>query len=79
MKKLITVITVGLFFLGSFTACQQSSHTHDHGDATDSTSQDMAKAEYTCSMHPDVVSDKPGKCPQCGMDLVKKDSTEHSH
>ena len=27
---------------------------------------------YTCTMHPDVRLDKPGKCPQCGMDLVKK-------
>jgi transcription initiation factor IIE alpha subunit len=26
-------------------------------------------AMYTCSMHPDVKMDKPGKCPQCGMDL----------
>ncbi len=24
---------------------------------------------YTCPMHPDVVSDKPGKCPKCGMNL----------
>jgi len=24
---------------------------------------------YTCSMHPDVKSDKPGKCPECGMFL----------
>ncbi|HQF27314.1 MAG TPA: heavy metal-binding domain-containing protein [Bacteroidia bacterium] len=28
-------------------------------------------AYYTCSMHPDVKSDKPGNCPQCGMALVK--------
>lgn len=27
---------------------------------------------YTCSMHPEVVSDKPGKCPKCNMDLVVK-------
>ena len=27
---------------------------------------------YTCPMHSEVVSDKPGKCPKCGMDLVKK-------
>jgi len=27
---------------------------------------------YTCTMHPEVRLDKPGKCPQCGMDLVKK-------
>src|SRR5436190_6657803 len=24
---------------------------------------------YTCPMHPEVVSDKPGAYPQCGMDL----------
>ncbi|OGD11677.1 MAG: hypothetical protein A2W20_07285 [Candidatus Aminicenantes bacterium RBG_16_66_30] len=27
---------------------------------------------YTCPMHPDVQSDKPGKCPKCGMNLEKK-------
>jgi multidrug efflux pump subunit AcrA (membrane-fusion protein) len=30
------------------------------------------KAVYTCPMHPEVTSDKPGKCSKCGMDLVKK-------
>jgi rhodanese-related sulfurtransferase/YHS domain-containing protein len=30
------------------------------------------KDVYVCPMHPDVVSDKPGKCPICGMNLVKK-------
>jgi Cu(I)/Ag(I) efflux system membrane fusion protein len=25
---------------------------------------------FTCPMHPDVISDQPGKCPKCGMDLV---------
>ena len=27
---------------------------------------------YTCPMHHEVTSDKTGKCPKCGMDLVKK-------
>lgn len=27
------------------------------------------KAYYTCPMHSDVVSDKPGTCPHCGMAL----------
>ncbi|KPJ65213.1 hypothetical protein AMJ44_10750 [candidate division WOR-1 bacterium DG_54_3] len=30
------------------------------------------KEVYTCPMHPDVKSDKPGKCPTCGMNLEKK-------
>ncbi len=25
--------------------------------------------EYTCPMHPEVVSDRPGSCPKCGMAL----------
>src|SRR6266478_7907521 len=25
---------------------------------------------YSCSMHPEVQSSKPGKCPKCGMKLV---------
>jgi hypothetical protein len=27
---------------------------------------------YTCPMHPEVISSKAGKCPKCGMALVKK-------
>ena len=27
---------------------------------------------YTCPMHPEIVSDKPVRCPKCGMALVLK-------
>jgi len=30
------------------------------------------KETYTCPMHPQIIKDKPGSCPVCGMDLVKK-------
>jgi len=33
---------------------------------------------YTCTMHPEVRLDKPGKCPKCGMDLVKKTVTSET-
>ena len=34
-------------------------------------SEEEHKAEvWTCSMHPQIRMDKPGKCPICGMDLI---------
>ncbi len=30
------------------------------------------KEVYTCSMHPEIIRDKAGNCPICGMTLVKK-------
>jgi uncharacterized membrane protein len=33
----------------------------------------VSEAKYTCPMHPEIVAGGPGKCPQCGMDLVKID------
>jgi hypothetical protein len=33
---------------------------------------EQAKAAiYKCPMHPNVTSSKPGKCPECGMNLEK--------
>lgn len=29
------------------------------------------KVQYTCPMHPEIISNEPGSCPICGMDLVK--------
>ena len=33
-----------------------------------------AAAVYTCPMHPEINLPAPGKCPKCGMTLVKKES-----
>ena len=33
---------------------------------------------YTCSMHPQIIRDKPGNCPICGMTLVKKITENNS-
>lgn len=30
----------------------------------------MEQIKYTCPMHPEVKQDKPGICPECGMNLV---------
>lgn len=42
-------------------------------------SKSKQKQLYTCEMHPEVVSDKPGDCPKCGMKLVLKTDTNQEH
>lgn len=37
------------------------------------TERTQAGATHICPMHPTVVSDEPGTCPICNMDLVKKE------
>ena len=44
----------------------------NHSGAMSSVSPTTNTALYTCVMHPEVISDKPGKCPKCGMKLVPK-------
>jgi hypothetical protein len=40
-------------------------HAHEHATPMADT--------YTCPMHPEIVRNAPGKCPICGMNLVKKE------
>lgn len=41
-------------------------------DTTTKTANTTGQVVYTCPMHPEVTSDKPGTCPKCGMALVEK-------
>lgn len=34
--------------------------------------KEIAVSFYQCPMHPEIRSDKPGKCPKCGMELELK-------
>lgn len=68
MKKLGLLSIV--FLLGTLvllSGCGKESAKDEHKNET------AAKKEYyTCTMHPQIRSDKPGLCPICGMELIKK-------
>ncbi len=65
-----------------------ASPTPSAAAASQAPSEQAKGAVYRCPMHPDVTSDKPGKCSICGMNLVQADSSnaamptamrEHTH
>ena len=41
----------------------------DRAYSIDADRSPAGKRSYTCPMHPEVISDKPGNCPKCGMTL----------
>jgi len=57
------IVAVILLFL---TACQEKKKTAIRDPSS----------VYTCSMHPQVMQDRPGKCPICGMELIKANKIE---
>ncbi len=67
MKKNLLVIGFMLVAAISFSSCGSGPAKEKQTPATE-----VAEVQYTCPMHPEVVSDKPGECPECGMDLVAK-------
>ncbi|HEY4193956.1 MAG TPA: heavy metal-binding domain-containing protein [Mucilaginibacter sp.] len=72
MKK-VTLMAIAILFSGmSVFAAHRATLV---SDTTKTKKVKPAKVQYTCPMHPDVLSDKPGKCPKpnCGMTLVKKE------
>jgi Cu(I)/Ag(I) efflux system membrane fusion protein len=48
-----------------FTACKNKPHSITFG-------HDHPQELWTCPMHPEIIRNKPGVCPICGMDLIKK-------
>lgn len=65
MKKAIIALAIltaasGTTFTYAFDKKEHKGHKKEH-----------KVKQYTCPMHPEVVQNKPGKCPKCGMKLVE--------
>jgi hypothetical protein len=63
-KNMLVMAALSIFSVSAFAqdSTQPKMKTH---------TMKMEKLKYSCPMHPDVTSNKPGKCSKCGMALVK--------
>jgi hypothetical protein len=71
MKAYLFILLASLYFCTP--ACKQS----NAGKKKDT--KEQVAVVYTCPMHPEVKSDKAGKCPKCGMTLVKATEDDSAH
>ncbi len=68
-----------VFAVAGCTGEDSEDHEHDHDDHLEVSEEEKAEA-WTCPMHPEVMKDEPGSCPECGMDLVPAEVVdEHAH
>ncbi len=77
-QVIYTLFALGGLFIGWLLFGQSSTPSAHSEDATgkhshEGHSHDLVQDEsgvWTCSMHPQIRMDKPGKCPICSMDLI---------
>lgn len=62
MKKVIILSVVSMLSIASFSQTGQGK----------TKTENSKTVIYTCPMHPEIISDKAGKCPKCGMNLIVK-------
>src|SRR3990172_7393959 len=65
------LVLAGAGVLAFFTIPSFHVLLHIHPGDNAATAVHGVSAKYTCGMHPFIISDKPGKCPICGMTLTK--------
>jgi Cu(I)/Ag(I) efflux system membrane fusion protein len=67
LKYGLTVIVISIIGFAIYYFVNKSKDQPNHVHQT---------TVYTCPMHPEIIRDKPGSCPICGMTLVKKENRE---
>jgi Cu(I)/Ag(I) efflux system membrane fusion protein len=72
----VVAMLFGLLLAG----CSGEQPSEPRAQAADDTPAEHALKHtnplYRCPMHPEIVSDEPGECPICGMDLVEEKGTD---
>jgi hypothetical protein len=70
IELVVAMLTVAMF---AFQGVSYAQHDHKTSQEKSSPNGLQVKESYTCPMHPDIVSDKPGKCPKCDMTLERRE------
>lgn len=70
IKQLLLMSTI-VFGLFAANSCTSKKQEHKHTETTEA----EVTTYYTCSMHPEIQQPNPGKCPICGMNLIKAQKT----
>ena len=58
------LLAIGCFLLLIISSCKDKRGGAESG---------VKREVWTCPMHPEIIRDKPGNCPICGMTLIKRD------
>jgi membrane fusion protein, copper/silver efflux system len=75
-KKVILISSMILVMILLGLAVQTGCKKQTGPSSGSNTVTAQTKEIYYCPMHPQVISDKPGNCPICGMTLVKKEAVQ---
>jgi hypothetical protein len=68
-KHISAIIATALVLLVTTRVIAQHSD-HEHQIEQDQEHEHEKTQKYTCVMHPEVITDRPGNCPKCAMKLV---------
>lgn len=73
MNSNLFLILITFFFLMGLLGCTNQTSQKTKNESSLNQHEDP-EGYYTCSMHPQVHEHKSGKCPICGMELIKVSS-----
>ena len=77
MSKKGAIALSGILIASAFLFPHVSIRWIDSKPVISSKQKDFAGSTYVCPMHPEIMQDRPGKCPVCGMDLVPAGNAGH--
>lgn len=66
MRKIVLATMISIWMTVVIAGCGNTSKNSNANE----------KVVYTCPMHAEIIRDKLGKCPKCGMELVEKHSSD---